>query len=127
MQARLVYSHLLHKHFSGSVFIVDMKYYDKSAGSTLGDGVHLNRKSYFDIYTSIVEGELPKSYFDYNKFESKYILLTYLNLYYEIISYRFLFEILAEENQKFVLLNLCILYSFFSIKIINKTPLLSYS
>lgn len=80
VQARLVYSHLLHKHFSGSVFIVDMKYYDKSAGSTLGDGVHLNRKSYFDIYTSIVEGELPKSYFDYNKFESKYILLTRLIL-----------------------------------------------
>lgn len=64
---RLVYSHILHKHFNNKLIIVDTNIYAKNTSS---DGVHLDRESYFNIYKDIKGNKINKSLTDYTLYDN---------------------------------------------------------
>jgi hypothetical protein len=76
---RLVYSHIINKHYRESLNIIDLSYY-ANRKKDLADGVHLDRLSYFNLFEDIVDNNVKTSLVDYSAYDnSKEFRTRYLN------------------------------------------------
>ena len=69
-EVRLVYSHLLYKHYSHILEIIDMTSYKTIKGASIDDGVHLDRLAYRQLFLDIVNKDKKSIISDYSAFEN---------------------------------------------------------
>jgi hypothetical protein len=73
IQARLVYSHILHKFFKGRLTIIDLSNYQVVGNHS--DGIHLDRLGYYRVFTDITSGNFRCSEtFSYQNFNDYWSL-----------------------------------------------------
>ena len=67
--ARLVYSHVIRKHFNNRLNIIDLSSYEVCSGNYVDDGFHLDRLSYYKIFNDIKKREIKLKLSDYTVFD----------------------------------------------------------
>lgn len=74
IQSRIVYSHVIHKHFCNKISIIDMSFYENKKAIFGSDGVHLDRLSYYNIYNDIISNKINVKLVDYSNFVGRHVI-----------------------------------------------------